>query len=62
MKTRLALNIKKRTIQQAKILSAKTGKSISIIVEEYLNSIEKAPVNLNWKQVKAEYLKKKHVF
>ncbi len=79
MTTKLTLSIEKKTIERAKILSSRTGKSISRIVEEYLNSIvendatspsatdklsgalkDKAPATMDWKQVKADYLKKKH--
>jgi hypothetical protein len=79
MTTKLTLSIEKTTIERAKVLSAKTGKSISKMVEEYLNSIvehgttggsamdrlrgalkDKAPADMNWKEVKADYLKKKY--
>ena len=39
MTTKLTLSINERTVQRAKILSRKRGKSISRIVEEYLDSI-----------------------
>lgn len=39
MTTKLTLSIEKDTIERAKILSHKTGKSISKIVEEYLNIV-----------------------
>jgi len=39
MTTKLTLSIEENTIKKAKILSLKRGKSISKIVEEYLNSI-----------------------
>jgi hypothetical protein len=39
MITKLTLSIEKKTIERAKALSEKRGKSISRIVEEYLNSI-----------------------
>jgi hypothetical protein len=39
MTTKLTLSIEKKTIERAKILSSKRGKSISKIVEEYLNTI-----------------------
>ena len=39
MTTKLTLSIEKKTIEKAKILSLKRGKSISKIVEDYLNSI-----------------------
>ncbi len=39
MTTKLTLSIEHKTIERAKILSEKRGKSISKIVEEYLNSI-----------------------
>ncbi len=78
MTTKLTLSIEKKTIERAKILSSKTGKSISKMVEEYLNVIaakgenvsaveklsgvlkNKAPENMDWKEVKANYLKKKY--
>ena len=39
MTSKLTLSIEKKTIERAKMLSEKRGKSISKIVEEYLNSI-----------------------
>lgn len=79
MTTKLTLSIDKQTIDRAKLLSSITGKSISKMVEEYLNTIaeksgingsatdrlsgilkDKMPADLDWKQVKADYLKKKY--
>ena len=39
MTTKLTLSIEENTVEKAKILSLKRGKSISKMVEEYLNSI-----------------------
>ena len=39
MTTKLTLSIEENTIEKAKILSLRRGKSISKIVEEYLNLI-----------------------
>ena len=39
MTTKLTLSIEKETIDRAKLLSSKRGKSISKMVEEYLDSI-----------------------
>ena len=39
MTTKLTLSIEKETIEKAKRLSSKRGKSISKIVEDYLNTI-----------------------
>ncbi len=39
MTTKLTLSIDEKTIERAKIISSKQGKSISKMVEEYLNSI-----------------------
>lgn len=39
MTTKLTLSIEENTIEKAKLLSLRRGKSISKIVEEYLNSI-----------------------
>ncbi len=39
MTTKLTLSIEEHTIEKAKILSLRRGKSISKMVEEYLNSI-----------------------
>lgn len=39
MTTKLTLSIEKKTIERAKILSSRRGKSISKMVEEYLDSI-----------------------
>ncbi len=79
MTTKLTLSIEKKTTERAKIFSSKTGKSISKMVEEYLNELvekdahkgsataklsallkDKAPADANWKQLKVDYLKKKH--
>jgi hypothetical protein len=37
MTTKLTLSIEKDTIEKARLLSSKTGRSISKMVEEYLN-------------------------
>ena len=79
MTTKLTLSIEKKTVERAKILSSKTGKSISKMVEDYLNLIadkgafngsaveklsgilkNKVPENMDWKEVKANHLKKKY--
>jgi uncharacterized protein DUF6364 len=79
MTTKLTLSIEKKTVERAKLLSARAGKSISKIVEEYLNELsgtaaiensvvdklsgslkKAAPQNIQWKEVKANYLKKKY--
>ena len=77
MTTKLTLSIEKATIEKAKILSSKRGKSISKIVEDYLNSItakesesivekysgslkNRVPAEMDWKEVKANYLKNKY--
>jgi predicted ATPase len=79
MTTKLTLSIEKKTIERAKRLSLKRGKSISKIVEEYLNTLtekeekktsavatlsgalkNKIPADMEWKEVKADYLKKKY--
>ncbi len=39
MTTKLTLSINEKTVQRAKRISRKRGKSISKMVEEYLNSI-----------------------
>lgn len=39
MTTKLTLSIEQQTVERAKLLSAKSGKSLSKIVEEYLDSI-----------------------
>jgi hypothetical protein len=39
MTTKLTLSINQKTVQRAKLLSRKRGKSISKMVEEYLDSI-----------------------
>jgi len=39
MTTKLTLSIDKKTIEKAKVLSRSKGKSLSKIVEEYLNTI-----------------------
>jgi hypothetical protein len=79
MTRKLTLSINEKTVQKARRISRRRGKSISRIVEEYLNSITekeeqkeslvkkssgilegKVPPDLNWKQTKAGYLKKKY--
>ncbi len=45
MTVKLTLSIEQETIQHAKLLSAKTGKSISKMVEEYFNTIEATTKN-----------------
>ncbi len=79
MTVKLTLSIDKQTIERAKVLSSKRGKSISKIVEEYLDSIapsdekkesvvdqlagvlkNKVPANVDWKDIKADHLKKKY--
>ncbi len=77
MTTKLTLSIEKVIIEKAKILSSKRGKSISKIVEEYLDSItakedesvvekysgslkKMVPADMDWKEVKANYLKNKY--
>lgn len=81
MTTKLTLSIEQKTIERAKIFSAKSGKSISKLVEEFLNSIteqpenkvsavdklsgalkDKVPSDMNWKEIKADHLKKKYGF
>lgn len=42
MTTKLTLSIEKETVERAKILSSRRGKSISKIVEEYLDKITAA--------------------
>lgn len=39
MTTKLTLSINKETVKRAKLISRRKGKSISKMVEEYLNSI-----------------------
>jgi hypothetical protein len=39
MITKLTLSIDKKTIEKAKVLSRRKGKSLSKIVEDYLNTI-----------------------
>jgi hypothetical protein len=39
MTTKLTLSINEKTVKQAKLISRKKGKSISKMVEEYLNSL-----------------------
>jgi glucokinase len=39
MTTKLTLSIDKKTIEKAKVLSRRKGKSLSKIVEEFLNTI-----------------------
>lgn len=39
MTTKLTLSINKKTVQRAKLISRKRGKSISKMVEEFLDSI-----------------------
>jgi hypothetical protein len=39
MTTKLTLSINEKTVQRAKLISRKKGKSISKMVEEYLNSL-----------------------
>lgn len=78
MTAKLTLSVEKETIEKAKALSSKTGKSISKMFEEYLDSLVdnkpresavkkisgllkgKAPENMDWKEVKAAYLKEKY--
>ena len=79
MTAKLTLSIDKETIERAKVLSSRRGKSISKMVEEYLDSIAKAeemkgsaveqlagilkskvPASADWKDVKANHLKKKY--
>ena len=79
MTRKLTLSINEKTVEKAKRISLRRGKSISRMVEEYLNSITekneqkeslvkkssgvlkgRVPANLDWKKIKAGYLKKKH--
>lgn len=78
MTVKLTLSIEEDTVLRAKMLSAKTGKSISKIVEDYLNSLQsddkqqsatkkisgllkdKFPADVDWKDIKAAYLKEKY--
>jgi hypothetical protein len=76
MTTKLTLSIDENTIKRAKRISSQQGKSISRMVEEYLNSLvekkpsavklisgmlkDKAPAKLDWKKMKSDYLIKKH--
>ncbi len=78
MTAKLTLSIEEETIQRAKLLAAKTGKSISKMVEEYFNQLDvqaadkgavkkisgllkdKAPADMDWKDIKAAYLKEKY--
>lgn len=39
MTTKLTLSIEEKTIERAKIFSSKSGKSISKLVEDFLNNI-----------------------
>ena len=43
MTTKLTLSIKKETVEKAKRISAKEGKSVSSMVQDYLDSLEDKP-------------------
>lgn len=43
MTTKLTLSIKKETVEKAKRISAQQGKSVSGVVQEYLDSLEDRP-------------------
>jgi hypothetical protein len=71
MTTKLTLSIDVQTIKKAKLISAKKGKSISKLVEEYLNKKSvvkelsgllknKPGVRTDWKKIKMQQLKTKY--
>ena len=79
MTTKLTLSIDEKVIENAKKISRQRGKSISKLVEEYLDSLSKknksktttveklsgilknkVPVNVEWKNEKNTYLKKRY--
>ena len=43
MKTKLTLSVNKRSVDRAKRVAKKRGKSLSQLVERYIDSLEKEP-------------------